>query len=136
VFSTPTTASSTSSPIAIARPPSVIVLIDRSKSQNTIAVIAIDIGIASSEISVVRTFSRKTNRTTVTISSASNSTFCTFRIEFSMKSAWRNCTATVVISRGIEPRRVSSWRSISRVSATVSTPGCFWMPRITAGMPA
>ena len=45
----PTTASSTSSPMAIARPPSVIVLMVRPKAWNTSTVIRIDIGMAVSE---------------------------------------------------------------------------------------
>ena len=51
MFSTSTTASSTSSPMAIARPPSVMVLIDRPKALKTSTVIRIEIGMAVSEMS-------------------------------------------------------------------------------------
>ena len=50
MFSTPTTASSTSSPMAIASPPSVMVLMVRPKARNTSTVIRIEIGMAVSEI--------------------------------------------------------------------------------------
>ena len=62
-FSTSTTASSTSSPMAMARPPSVIVLMVRPNSWKTITVIRMEIGMAVSEIAVVRQFSRNRNRT-------------------------------------------------------------------------
>ena len=53
MFSTSTTASSTSSPMAMARPPSVMVLIDRPNALNTSTVIRIEIGMAVSEMNVV-----------------------------------------------------------------------------------
>ena len=56
MFSTSTTASSTSSPMAMASPPKVIVLIEKPSSQNTTAVARIETGIAVSEIRVVRAF--------------------------------------------------------------------------------
>ena len=62
IFSTSTIASSTSSPIATASPPSVIVLIDMSNHLNTSPAVTIDSGIAVSVINVVRKFSRKINR--------------------------------------------------------------------------
>ena len=87
MFSTPTTASSTSSPIAIARPPKVMVLMESPAIQNTMAVTNTDIGIATSEIIVVRTSIRNRNSTMPTITSASSSTVRTLPIEFSMKVA-------------------------------------------------
>ncbi len=53
-FSTPTTASSTRPPMAMARPPSVIVLIDRPKYLKTSAVMKIDTGIVVSAMMVGR----------------------------------------------------------------------------------
>jgi hypothetical protein len=135
MFSTPTTASSTSSPMAMARPPKVMVLMERPANQNTIAVTNTDIGIATSEMSVVRASIRNKNSTMPTMTSASKSTVRTLPIEFSMKVAWRNCTSRVVMPAGSVVRIESRVRSSSRVSARVSTPGCFWMPRITAGLP-
>ena len=52
--------------MAMARPPSVIVLIDRPAKWNTTAVARIETGMAVSEIAVVRTFSRNANSTTAT----------------------------------------------------------------------
>ena len=62
MFSTSTIASSTSSPMATASPPSVIVLIDMPNHLKTSPVITIDSGIAVSVMNVVRKFSRKRNR--------------------------------------------------------------------------
>ena len=75
--------------MAIARPPSVIVLIDSPKQLEDDAVVRIETGIAVSEIAVVRQLSRNANRTTATTSAASSSTCSTFRIEVSMKFACR-----------------------------------------------
>ncbi len=87
MFSTSTTASSTSSPMAMARPPSVMVLMVRPKARNTRTVIRIDIGIAVSEMSVARPFIRKTNSTSATTMAASISTRSTLSIEVSMNVA-------------------------------------------------
>ena len=54
------------------------------------AVARIETGIAVSEITVVRQFSRNANSTTATTTPASSSTRSTFRIDVSMKLAWRN----------------------------------------------
>ncbi len=62
MFSTSTIASSTSSPMATARPPRVIVLMDRPKYQKMRPVITIESGIAVSVIKVVRKFSRNANK--------------------------------------------------------------------------
>ena len=87
MFSTSTTASSTSSPIAMARPPSVIVLMVSPKALKTSTVTRIEIGMAVSEMSVARAFIRKTNRTMATTTAASSSTRLTLSIEVSMKVA-------------------------------------------------
>ena len=121
--------------MAIASPPKVMVLMERSASQNTIAVTITDIGIATSEISVVRVSIKNKKSTMPTITNASRSTVRTLPMELSMKVACRNCTASVVTPGGKVLRSDASVRSSSRVNARVSTPGCFWMPRITAGSP-
>ena len=66
MFSTSTMASSTSSPMATASPPSVIVLIDMPNQRKTMAVMTIDSGMAVSVMNVVRKFSRKINSTITT----------------------------------------------------------------------
>ena len=62
MFSTSTMASSTSSPTAIAMPPSVIVLMVMLKALKTIAVTRTDKGMAVSVMKLVRRFQRKRNR--------------------------------------------------------------------------
>ena len=79
--------------MAMASPPSVMVLIDRPISSNTMSVISTDIGMAISEMSVVCQLSRNTNSTTATTTSASTSTRFTLPIEVSMNVAWRNWTS-------------------------------------------
>jgi hypothetical protein len=66
-------ASSTSSPIAIASPPSVIVLIDTPSHRNTRMAVRIDSGIAASEISVIRQLPRNSSTTTATTHAAAAS---------------------------------------------------------------
>ncbi len=87
MFSTSTTASSTSSPMAMARPPSVMVLMVRPKARKTRTVIRIDIGMAVSETNVARAFIRKMKRTSATTTAASISTRLTLPIEVSMNVA-------------------------------------------------
>ena len=140
MFSTPTTASSTSAPMAIARPPSVMVLIDRSKALKTSAVIRTDTGMAVSEISVARTFMRKSIRTTATTIAASTSTRLTLSIEVSMKVACLNWTLLAVTPFVFGSFSRCSWMifscfSISSVRVIVSAVGCFWIPMMTAGPP-
>ncbi len=71
-------ASSTSSPIATARPPSVITLIDMSNQRNTSAVVTIESGIAVSVIAVVRKLSRNRNSTITTRTAPSRKASATF----------------------------------------------------------
>ncbi len=113
MFSTSTTASSTSSPIAIASPPSVMVLMDKPANQKITAVARIDTGMAVSEIAVVRQLSRKANSTTATTTAASSSTRCTLWIEVSMKFACRN---TIWSARMPCGRLAVIWRSASSIS--------------------
>ena len=136
MFSTPTTASSTSSPMAMARPPSVITLIDWPSHWNTSAVTASDSGIAVSEISVVRSDSRKANSTIATMIAPSRSASATLPIEALMKSAWRNSTFGSARPWG-RPCFSSAERGLDlrRVSLTVSAAGCFCTLSTTAGRP-
>ncbi len=53
-----------------------------------------------------------------------------------MKLAWRKVTRGASMPAGREALRPVSASSIERVSAIVSAVGCFWMPRITAGLPS
>ncbi|MNK97887.1 hypothetical protein D3C87_1182350 [compost metagenome] len=87
MFSTSTTASSTSSPMAMARPPSVITLIDCPSSLNASAVTASESGIATSEMTVVRAESRNANSTMATMIAPSRSASLTLPMDDSMKSA-------------------------------------------------
>ena len=71
-------ASSTSSPIATARPPSVIVLIDMPNHLKTSPVTTIDSGMAVSVMNVVRKLSRNRNRMITTRMPPSRSASMTF----------------------------------------------------------
>ena len=122
--------------MAIARPPRVMVLIDRPKYLKTRAVMKIETGIATSAITVVRTLPRNRNRITATKPDAAISLPCSVLIEASMKLAWRKVTCGAAMPDGSERFMSSSALSMPRVSATVSAAGCFWMLRITAGWPS
>jgi hypothetical protein len=135
-FSTPTTASSTRPPMAIARPPSVIVLIDRPKYLKTSAVMKIDTGMAVSAMMVGRRVPRKKNRITATKTEAPISLPCSVVIEASMKLAWRKVTRGASMPAGSDAFNPTSASSMDLVSAMVSAVGCFWMPRMTAGLPS
>ncbi len=112
-----------------------MVLIDRPSRWNTSAVVRIETGIAVSEIRVVRRFRRNRNSTSATTAIASTSTRSTLPIEVSMKSACRNRILSAEMPAGSEGAMSSSAASIERVSATVSTSGCFSTETITAGLP-
>ena len=87
MFSTSTTASSTSPPMAMASPPSVMVLIDRPKYLKTSAVMKIETGIAVSAMMVGRTVPRKKKRIAATKTDAPMSLPCSVEIDASMKFA-------------------------------------------------
>ena len=120
----------------MARPPSVIVLIDSPKYLKTSAAHMIDTGMAVSAISVGRSVPRKKKRMTATKTEAPISLPCSVSIEASMKLAWRKVTRGAAMPSGSDLPSSSSAVSMARVSAMVSAVGCFWMPRITAGAPA
>ena len=84
MFSTSTIASSTSSPMATASPPSVIVLIDIPNHLKTRPVTTIERGMAVSVMKVVRKLRRNRNNTITTRMPPSRSASMTFWIERSM----------------------------------------------------
>ena len=84
MFSTSTMASSTSSPMATASPPSVIVFIDKPNQWNTSPVIKMESGMAVSVMKVVRKFIRKRNRMMTTRIPPSLRASMTFSIARSM----------------------------------------------------
>ncbi|EWS52623.1 hypothetical protein X551_04592 [Methylibium sp. T29] len=96
----------------------------------------IETGIAVSAISVGRSVPRKKNRISATNTEAPISLPCSVVIEASMKLAWRNVTCGASMPVGSEDFSPSRASSSARVSAMVSAVGCFWMPRITAGLPS
>ena len=130
----PRMASSTSAPIAMARPPSVMVLIDRPSAWNTSAVTRMETGIAVSEMSVVRRLSRKANSTTATMIAPSRSASSTFSIEDSMNAACLKMISGAATPAGSDRDRSASATPISCVSRTVSAVGCFCTEMITAGL--
>ena len=135
MFSTSTTASSTSSPMAMARPPSVMVLMERPIRWKTMAVTRIETGMAVSEIAVVRTFSRKAKSTMATTATASSNTFFTLLMEVSMKFAWRKRRLSALMPSGRVAVISANAASTCRVRRTVSTPGCFSTETMTAELP-
>ena len=91
---------------------------------------------AVSEIAVVRQFSRKANSTTATTIAASTITFCTLPIDVSMKFACRKMIWSALMPSGRLALRSGDARPRARrVSATVSTFGCFSTETTTAGLP-
>ena len=80
-------ASSTSEPMAIAKPPRVMVFMLMPKTLSTIIATRNEIGIVTSEITVVRTLARNIISTMTTNMAPSMSDFCTLSILLSMKSA-------------------------------------------------
>ena len=106
MFSTSTTASSTSSPMAIASPPSVIVLMESPIRWKMMAVDRIETGMAVSEIAVVRQLSRKANSTTATTATASKRTLVTLSTEVWMKLAWRKRMLSALMPCGQRAREL------------------------------
>src|SRR5262245_55073447 len=98
-------------------------------------VIRIEIGMAVSEIAVVRQFNRNRNKTAATTTSASASTLLTLSIDVSMNDACRNKISMVVIVLGSTRLSSVSAASISLVSFSVSALGCFCTVSITEGLP-
>ena len=136
MFSTSMTASSTTSPIAIARPPSVIVLSVMPKLFSTMTAASNDRGMARHEIAAVRMSKRNRNSTTMTKTPPSSSASRTLRVATSMKVAGRNSVASSSM-----PCAASTGRSVASVSSTrfvtscVLVPNCAEMTKTTPGRP-
>ena len=122
--------------MAMARPPSVMVLIDRPKYLNTSAVMKMDTGMAVSAITVGLSVPRNTNKITATNTEAPMSLPCSVVTDASMKLAWRKVTRGASMPAGSEFFRSTSAASMLRVRPMVSAVGCFWMPRMTAPCPS
>jgi len=90
---------------------------------------------AIAEMKVVRRLPRNRKRMTTTRIPPSRRATETFRIATSMKSACRKLSFSMTTPGGSARCRSSRTRSVSRVSARVFAPGCFWTLRITAGLP-
>ena len=90
-------ASSTTTPMAMANPPSVMVLMDTPRQSSTITAASSESGMEMNEMNAVRRSSRKRNSTTPTSTPPSSSEWSTLRSEVSMKLAGRNRRASRVI---------------------------------------
>ena len=90
---------------------------------------------ATSEMTVVRTFSRNKNSTTATRMAPSRRASLTLPTERSMKSACLNRNCGVSMPWGSALFSVAMACSTAWVSATLSAPGCFCTDKITAGWP-
>ena len=88
-FSTSTIASSTSEPMAIAMPPRLIVLMVSPKRWSVSSETMSERGMVTSEITVVRTFMRKSRSTMTTKMPPSKSAFFTLSMALLMKRSWR-----------------------------------------------
>ena len=128
-------ASSTSAPIAIVRPPSVIVLSVTPRQSSTMIATSSDSGIETSEINVVRRSNRNRNRITATRIAPSRREIVTLPTAVSMKSAWRTLLRSTFMPSGNVFSISPSSRSIRPVSSSVFAPGCFWIAITTAGFP-
>ena len=134
-FSTSMIASSTSSPIATARPPSVITLIDMPAAHSTTSATPRLSGSAVSVISVVRTSSKNSIRMIATKIAASRSTSSRLLTDSWMKSACRMTLGLTSIPAGMVFFAVASCASMASVSASVLVPGDFCTDNTTALRP-
>src|SRR5215471_6376566 len=135
-FSTPITASSTTSPSAIARPPRVIVLSVTPKCCKTATAARSDSGMAEQQMAAVRRSNRNKNRMITTNMPPMRSAELKLSIAVLMKSAGRN---------SVSCRVTPSCRSVGRISASaaatpfatsrVLAPNCAVMFITTPGCP-
>ena len=125
MFSTSTIASSTSSPMAMAIPPRVITLIDRSNQSKIRAVVRTESGIAVRVINVVRRLNRNRNRTTMTRTAPSRRASATLAMPRSMKLRCWYIAGSIRTSAGRPGLSSSIARVTSSVSRRVSASGCF-----------
>ena len=128
--------SSTRSPMATAIPPSVIVLIEIPNQRKISTVSRIEIGMAVSELMLVRKFHMKMNSTTTTQIAPSRMASTTFSTAASMKSACLKIRCSMTIPSGKSSCSSPSTVPICRSSFRVSALGCFWTARMTADPPS
>ena len=102
---------------------------------NTRAVTSSDNGMAVSEMTVVRTFSRKAKSTITTRMAPSRRASSTLVRELLMNSDWRNRRVLNRTSLGSEGCRSAKAASTCLVKSRVLAPGCFSTLRMTAGRP-
>ena len=120
----------------MAKPPNVIVLIDRPKYLKTKAVNKIETGIAVKEMMTGRIVPKNKYSTTSTKIEAPMSLPSKVLMDASIKLACLNVTFGVFIPTGRPCFNSDIAASIFLVNSTVSAEGCFWTPRITAGPPS
>ncbi len=115
MFSTSMIASSTTSPSAITKPPSTMMLSETPCSTSTMIEASSDKGMAVADTNAVRALNKKRNSTATTSAEPMRISRCTLPIEVSMKLAGRNnCVCTV------KPSRCKSGRNWSRRDSTAS----------------
>ena len=119
--------------MAIAMPPSVIVLIVMPSSFMAKIATTSESGIATMEMAVARRFQRKTKRmitTKIAPSRSAATTLCTATV---MKSACRKSRECTIMPFGSVFCMSTSSRSIRSVSSRVFAPGCFCTASTTPG---
>ena len=135
-FSTSTMASSISSPIATANPPSVMTFTENPVKRNTIAVTRMLSGRAVSVMMVVRTFIRKRIRMITTRMVPSRRASITFFKPERMNHSCRNKSFFRSTFFGRPDLIDSSVRSTSADTCKVSASGCRMMRRMAPGFPS
>ncbi len=135
-FSISTIASSTSSPTAMARPPSVMASMPYPKSPSISVAPSNESGIAKRLISVAPGCQRKKISTNATRMAPSRSTSTRLSIARSMNSTWRKSPRSSSMPWARSPdSTVSSASSIRSVVCSVSLCGLRTMVRMMAGSP-
>ena len=134
-FSTSTMASSTSEPMAMARPPRLMVLMVMPIQFSVSMEISIDSGSVISDMMVVLTLARKSMSTITTNIAPSYSDDLTLLMELSMNLAWRKVSVDIFTSGG--RFFCTSFRASSSfaVSSSVPVSGCLVTVTSTAGLP-
>ena len=134
-FSTSTMASSTSDPIAMHRPPRLIVLMVRSRACSATIAARSDRGMVTREMSVVRAFMRNMKRTTTTNRAPSSRASFTLSILLSINLDWRYTSVDRCTSEGSDALRSASVLSIWAVRLRVLMLGCLVTVSMTADLP-
>ena len=132
-FSTSTIASSTSEPIAIAKPPKLMVLIVSPNALRVSSDTITDKGMAVSEMIVVRVFIKKKKSTITTKIAPSKRALCTLFIELLIKCDCLKILVDTFTSAGKFFCSSASASSIFLVSSIVPVLGCFLTVISTAG---